>query len=205
MREEQKTIIQNLREGDASAFRVLYQGTWKMLYQYALYRLNGNAEAAEDVVADAYVDALEHAVHLTVNHNINAWLYRIVHAKVVDYVRKQARRGEWIKRAGPLIEAGRESDRPEDATMKEEDKRLIRAAFFLLDDRSQALLTQKYGELRSVKDIAMLNGKTEKAIESLLYRAKREFGDMLSRVGGQRIYLAKDKEGAWESLFQIVF
>jgi RNA polymerase sigma-70 factor, ECF subfamily len=205
MREEQKNVIQNLRDGDPAAFRVLYQGTWKMLYQYALYKLNGNTEAAEDVVADAYVDALEHAANLTFNHNVNAWLYRIVHAKVVDYVRRQARRGEWIRRTGPLVEAGRESDGPEDATMKEEDKRFIRAAFYLLDDRSRDLLWQKYFEGKCVKDIALGSGKTEKAIESLIYRAKKDFSDILTRLGGERIYLTEAKEGAWESLFQIIF
>ena len=205
MREEQKNLILNLREGDPAAFRVLYQGTWKMLYQYALYKLNGNTDAAEDVVAEAYADALEHAISLTLNHNVNAWLYRIVHAKIVDHVRTQVRRGEWIKRAGPLVEEGRENEGPEDAAIKEEDKRLIRATFFLLDQRSQELLRLKYYEHRSVKDIALGCGKTEKAIESLLYRAKKEFGEILSRMGGERIYAAEKKEGAWESLFQIIF
>jgi RNA polymerase sigma-70 factor, ECF subfamily len=205
MRNEQAELIVKLREGDPAAFRVLYRETRSMLYQYALYKLNGNQEAAEDAVADAYVDAIDHAKGLSLNHNLNAWLYRIAHAKIVDYVRKQTRRGQWVRRAGPLVEAGRGNEGPEEIVFKEEDKRLIRAAYFSLDSPTRELLRRKYHERASVREIALQEGKTEKAIESLLYRAKKELGEVLAKIGEEKIHPSQEKEGAWESLFQIIF
>jgi RNA polymerase sigma factor (sigma-70 family) len=205
MRNEQKELIVKLREGDPAAFRVLYQETGRMLYQYALYKLNGNSDAAEDVVADAFADALDHATSLTLNHNLKAWLYRIAHAKTVDYVRKQARRGAWVQQTGPLVAEEQGDDSPEQQAVKEEDKRLIRAAFFKMDGQIQELLREKYHEGLSIRDMAEKRGKTEKSVESLLYRAKKVFGDVLDAMGREKVYLSEKKEGAWESLFQIIF
>ncbi len=205
MRDGQTALIIRLRDGDPSAFRELYGETQKMLYQYALYRLNGNAEAAEDVVADAYVDAMGHASSLTLNHNVKAWLYRITHAKVVDYVRSQVRKGKFIKQAAPVMAEGKDDDGPEERALKEEDARLVRAAFFKLQETSQDLLREKYHERLSVREMAKKRDKTEKAVESMLFRAKREFAEAITSLGKERIFLPDRKEETWHSLFQIVF
>ena len=205
MRDEQRELIIRLRESDPAAFRDLYRDTQKMLYQYALYKLNGNAEAAQDVVADAFMDAMDHAPGLTLNHNLKAWLYRIVHAKVVDWIRKQSRRGAWLRKTAPLMEEERGGGGPEENTVREEDIRLIRAAFFRLEKDSQELLRQKYLEHKKTREMALKLGKSEKAVESLLYRAKKEFSEALARIGKEKIYLPNRDEGTWESLFQIIF
>ena len=59
-------------------------------FLHFLVRRLGNAEAAEDVLQQFYLRALSKAGRLRRGESIVAWLYRLLHSALTDYVRREA-------------------------------------------------------------------------------------------------------------------
>jgi RNA polymerase sigma-70 factor (ECF subfamily) len=89
-----------------------------------------------------------------------SWLVGIAKNKRNDFLRKK-KRDETASNRPPV----------EESTPPPEIDRL-RQALLELDDEERLVLEWKYLEGQTVRDIAQRLGRTEKAIEALLYRAR---------------------------------
>ena len=85
----------------------------------------------------------------------------------------------------------RASNDPLSYTLAEEEERILTLSFSRLPAQQQRILTLKYIEEKSVKEIAQLTGKTEKAVESLLFRGRKLFEKELKKASKERIYSVK--------------
>jgi len=82
-------LMTALAAQDLSALAVLYDRYGRLAYALA-YRILGEAEAAEDVVHDAFISAWRGAA--TYRHergNPRGWLLSIVHHRAVDVLRRK--------------------------------------------------------------------------------------------------------------------
>ncbi len=170
-------FIARLRRKEEKAFTELYKLTGKTIYNYILNRVGRNADAADDLLSEVFSDAIDYAGTLTPLHNVVGWLMRIAQSKVVDHYR--AHRKETVWRTGEQVEALADSKGlgrdPAAGYMERADAAVVGEAFTALKPRDQEVLRRMYLEDQSVRDIACSLGRSEKAIEGMLYRARNEF------------------------------
>lgn len=80
------------REGDRTAFGLLYQAIAKDLYKMALYTL-GNPQDAEDAVSDTFIEAYKGIHNLRSAESFRPWMMRILmircKRKISGYVKEK--------------------------------------------------------------------------------------------------------------------
>ncbi len=166
-RPSDKELLYRARE-DPEAFAALYERYVDKIYAYFYYRV-GDAGDAEELTARFFHRLIER-VHLFEDRGVpvSAWLYRIAHNMLANWLRDRSRRAE-ISLEGLLYHQAN-GKRPEDhILMQEEQERLLEEVRRLPPDRQQ-LLYLKFVEGLSNAEIGRIMGRTEGAIKSLYHR-----------------------------------
>jgi RNA polymerase sigma-70 factor (ECF subfamily) len=79
-------IIEKCRAGEKEYFGKLYDRYIDKIYKY-IYLKTSSKEVAEDITSDVFLSALDKidSFHIDEQSNVNAWLYRIAHNKVINF------------------------------------------------------------------------------------------------------------------------
>ncbi len=157
---------------DPEAFGLLYERYVAQIYRYLYYR-TGNHQDAEDLTARTFYRALEHLPRYQERGlPFSAWLYRIAHNVVANWLRDRSRR--------PVVSldyiaawSGAEGDPQESLEEREERERLLRA-FRSLPPERRELLILKFVEEMSNAQIGAIMGRSEGAVKSLYHRTLLE-------------------------------
>jgi len=107
--------------------------------------------------------------------SLRSWLLGIARHKVEDHYRKRLRELQLAEE-----EEGTESEPVsahdlEGALAERQTGELTREVLSILPENYSVVLLWRYWENRSLRDIAVQTGRTEKAIERLLARARQQF------------------------------
>jgi RNA polymerase sigma-70 factor (ECF subfamily) len=162
------------------------------LYEFAHYRIGGDRAAVEDVVQETFLVALESLRTFDGRSTLHTWLCGIAKNKIRSARRK--RRPMALEDA--LDEASGDIDAilarvsseplPEWVIEKRETKDLVGATLSSLPPEYRRALVEKYVEGRSVAEIALQGGKSEKATESTLTRARLAFARVFELLARKR-------------------
>jgi RNA polymerase sigma factor (sigma-70 family) len=88
---EEKELIELLKKKDRAAFKNIVE-TWQdMVYNTALGILQ-NAEDAEDVTQETFIQAFESVGSFKGSSKFSTWLYRISISKAMDHIRRKKRK-----------------------------------------------------------------------------------------------------------------
>ncbi|MCK6512581.1 sigma-70 family RNA polymerase sigma factor [Myxococcota bacterium] len=87
---KEEKLIAGLRGGEDWAYREVLQHYGPLLMGYAK-RLVGDRDEAEEVVQETVVAILQHIERFEGRCSIRSWLFRIVHHKAIDHLRRTAR------------------------------------------------------------------------------------------------------------------
>ncbi len=141
-----------------------------------IYHLVGrNRGAAEDVCQEVWLLAIERFDGFDVQRGgFRNWLFGIARHRVRHYLRRNLRQNidldpddqSTALPALDLLEMGERVD-------------VIRAALLSLDGDHRHVLQAKYSDGLSVRDIAERTGRSAKAVESLLSRARARLRELL--------------------------
>ena len=147
---------------------VLVRDYSPLLYRVALSLLRSPAEA-EDVVQDAFVRVLQRRRELAAIQDIRPWLVRIAWNLAIDRTRRLRPQQMDDAFAANLVS----TELPADQALAEAKRiRQVLAAMERLPPRErQALLLSAMDEL-SAAEIAVVLGKSESSVRSLLFRAR---------------------------------
>lgn len=79
-------LMQKCIDGELNYFWQIYERYVDKIYKFVYLKVNWQ-EIAEDITSDVFVSALNKISSFKINEdsNLNAWLYRIAHNKVIDY------------------------------------------------------------------------------------------------------------------------
>lgn len=187
-----RELINGLKAGEERAYRELYGMTHQMLLGFILMKVNGSRDTAEDILSEVYCDAFRYSKTLTLTHNVQAWLFRITKSKIVDHYRR-ARKEKRIITAQSAFTREKEArnllaNAPEAELLKKENQVMLSAAFKRLPELSRDVLRLRYIEEKSMEEIAKRLNKTEKAVENILYRTKKEYIREITKMSRERIY-----------------
>jgi RNA polymerase sigma-70 factor (ECF subfamily) len=178
--------------GERSAAEALLAEHLDPLFQFVHWRLGGDEQGVEDLVQDTFLVALQRIDGFDGRSSLHTWLCGIAKNKIRDARRTRKPRSlqEAIEEADPeidaiLAEVAREP-LPEHALERAETRDLVGATLSSLPPEYAEALVQKYVEGRSVAEIAKGRGKGDKAIESLLTRARSAFARVFELLAKKR-------------------
>jgi RNA polymerase sigma-70 factor, ECF subfamily len=164
-------------EGDLAAlvrdevrFRAWYEAALPRVYRYLLARCAGDVALAEEITQQAFVQAIRHRDHFDGRADVVTWLCAIGRNRLVDHYRhggRDARRHDRLIAAHPPADDG-----PWRAA---EAREAVRAAVAGLPADQRLALLFRYLDGMSVREVAAALGRSEKATESLLSRARDGF------------------------------
>lgn len=145
-----------------------------VIYSYVRLRLRPRYEVVNDIVQEVFLAAWENLSQYRGTGPLQAWLIGIARHKVEAYYRAQLRAPESIDNLAPdsgALRSARGSDRLEQELMQKKTMRVMTS----LPEQYRLVLLWRYWDEASASEMAEKTGKTEKAIERLLARARAEF------------------------------
>ena len=182
-------LVQRLLAGDETAFDEFFADYFPRVYRFALARLGGNADAAEDVVQSALIRGLDRLSTWRGEAALLTWLCTLCRHEIADWAARAGRAREVSisdehpsTRAVLEALAAADADDPEVSLQRLELTRLVHLTLDHLPARYAEALEWKYIEDASVDEIAARLGLGYKAAESLLSRARVAFRDSFSLI-----------------------
>ena len=177
--------------GDEQAFEAFFNAYFARLYRFALPRLNGNVEAAEEVVLSTLTKAMRKLLNFRGESGLFTWICQICRHEVVDRIRAERRSSHVVLIDDqPELRAAIESvEAPEEYDLvrshgRAEVGRLVRTVLDRLPANYGDALEWKYIEGQSVEVIGERLGIGTTAAQSLLGRARAAFRQALEKVFG---------------------
>ena len=181
---DETELIELLKQKDRAAFKTIVN-TWQgMVYNTALGILQ-NAEDAEDVTQEAFIQVFESVGSFKSECKFSTWVYRITVSKAMDHIRKKKRK----KRFAFIQSLYGENDKPVidppdffhpgvSMENKENAAVLFKAVELLPPNQKSAFVLNKVEGL-SYNEIGEVMKITESAVDALLHRAKANLKKIL--------------------------
>jgi len=148
------------------------------LYGFIVRLVRLDRSVADDIVQDVWLESLNRIGQFDADRcELRGWLFEIARKKMAGYWRKRA--------STPLCDELNPETVSDSLLLPTEimdliDRAaLVRAALLAISPDRCSVLTAKYQDGRSVADIAANEGKSVKAVESLLSRARDELRQLL--------------------------
>jgi|HigsolmetaAR201D_1030396.scaffolds.fasta_scaffold03533_5 RNA polymerase sigma-70 factor (ECF subfamily) len=169
-------VIARAKLGDADAISALYERYEPKIRRYVLGRL-GDPNLAEDICSDVFVKVLESLDRYEDRGwPFSAWLYRIAYARTIDVMRQTNRRT-----SVPLDEAQLGTlDPPDEAVMARMAYNEIKTTMSALTNEQQLVLRLRFGEDRSLADIAKSLGRSIGSVKALQHRGLNRLAQALN-------------------------
>lgn len=172
-RAEEQKLINKAKKGDINAFGLLYENHLKSIYRYLHFKIKNHLDA-EDLTETVFVKAWEHLKSFKFNLSFKAWLFKIAHNLLVDFVRKKKQVSIF-----DIEEPGYLSDAEEKFYLKQEAKRIYEAIVKIPEEYQQVVIL-RYLEEWDYQEIAKAMGKKEGNIRVMLSRALKLLKEKLT-------------------------
>ena len=180
--------------GDRDAAERFFRGHLESLYEFVHYRVGGRRTLAEDVVQDTFLTAYQKLASFDGGSSLYTWLCGIARNKIRE--QRRARRPRALEDV--LVDADAEIEAiladvareplPEWVLERKETGELVGATLSSLSPDHREALVGKYVEGLTTAELGRRAGRSEKAAESMLHRARvafaRVFGLLAHRKGG---------------------
>jgi RNA polymerase sigma-70 factor (ECF subfamily) len=165
--QDEQSLVQRAQQHDQEAFAQLYEKYFDKIYRYVALKI-GNRVEAEDMTQQVFVNAL-HSIssYKWRGFPFSAWLFRIAHNQVVDYLRKKTRRPTVSINESLTVS---ESNPQKTVEQKMNVEQLVLATRKLTPAQQEVILLRFAGEL-PIAQVAKIMGKSEGAIKALQHSA----------------------------------
>jgi RNA polymerase sigma-70 factor, ECF subfamily len=160
-------LVERVRRGDAEAYGELVTRHMRPAFTIA-FRLLEHREDAEDVVQDAFVQALDRLATLEHGRPFRPWFQRIVVNRALNVRRSRA-----VRATEPIPDAAQAGTAPPDrAAERAELRSRLRAALDALPERQRVIVQLAELEDLSSGEIAEILGIADGTVRWHLHQAK---------------------------------
>jgi RNA polymerase sigma-70 factor, ECF subfamily len=181
--ESESALIARAKAGDPDAISGLYERYAPQIRRYIASRL-GDPTQAEDICGDVFVKVLESLDRYEDRGwPFSAWLYRIAYARTVDVLR-QARRRPSLPLDESLLGA---LEPPDEAVMARLSYYEISGIMEELTSDQRLVLRLRFGEDRSLAEIAQSLGRSVGSVKALQHRGLTRLAQVLATQPGYPI------------------
>ena len=176
-----------LKKGDRDAFDILMRKYYPRVLNF-VYRFLGNRQLSEDLTQDVFMKVYKSARRYRPRSQFQTWLYTIAKNTCLNELRRN--RGQMVSIDEPVTadepvikrEISDPRADPAGEFLQKEKKALIQAAINDLPENQRiAVLLRRYDGFSYAEIAATLN-VTDKAVKSLLSRARVNLNNKLSGI-----------------------
>ena len=165
--QEEINLVQRARQGDHDAFARLYEAHFDKIFRYVVLKIRNQAEA-EDMTQQVFVKAYESIGSYQLQGvPFTAWLFRIAHNQMVDFVRKESKKPVPLDESLPIMD---DSDLEGEVETKMEMEKVALATKQLTKAQREVISLRFAGGL-SITEAAKTMRKSEGAIKALQHSA----------------------------------
>jgi RNA polymerase sigma-70 factor (ECF subfamily) len=144
------------------------------VYSYVHWRLAAAAgDVAGDIVQEVFLEAWRGLKHYRGDGGLSSWMIGIARHKVQDHYRKALRNAEFPEEEADSTPA--DVPQPDNLILVKQRDDRIRAVLADLPELYRFVLLWRYWEGQKATEIARCIGRSEKAVERLLARARQQF------------------------------
>lgn len=173
MTQSDNQLVKEIKNGEQKAFKVLYLRYSDLLFAYILHRLDNEKEMATEIWQETWVVFVERINDFQYKSSIFTWLCAIAKNKISDYYRKTNRHRLSQNNNKQNLDIACEEFGAE--LIDSEIQAKVIAVLANLATGYRYLLEAKYIENKSIDEISNEIGKSYKATESMLTRARESF------------------------------
>ena len=184
--QDDSTLIRQILAGSEPALAALYNRYTDPLFAFIYHHLPDLRPEAEEVWQETWLAALNALPAYSGRSRFFTWLCGIARHKLADYYRR-CRRTQTLPLDPPgevdvLAELVDEGPLPEEIVLRQANRTRVVAVLAMLPEDYRAALAARYADGQSVPEVARLLGKSYKATESVLTRARVAFRAALNRL-----------------------
>ena len=177
-------LVDGLRNADSAAYAQLRKQFGPRINKFIGRRLRGDEHLAEELMIETLVDAVRNIRHFSPRRSaFSAWVFGIARRHVLGELRRRGRRGPVPTSAQVPLHAMPEQSAKEDvadaATARVEAQRQVARLRHHLSPIEMEALVLHYMDELSVREIAQMLRRSERAIKSLLHRARQKARERL--------------------------
>ena len=179
---DDRKLVSAILEKDRKATADFVAKYADQLYLYVRSRLIPRLDLVDDLVQDVFLAAWENLATYRGDSPLGSWLQGIARHKVENYYRAS------LRAALPLDDAGEEAAEVamgldlEEFLDRERLQQKAQTILATLPEAYSLVLMWRYWEQCSAQQMAVRTGKSEKAIERLLARAREMFREKWKRM-----------------------
>jgi len=160
-------LIRRAQQRDQEALTQLYEEYFDKIYRYIVLKI-GNKTEAEDMTQQVFLNAIKSISSFKWKGiPFSAWLFRIAHNQMVDYLRKKTKRI-----TVPLTESlVNTDDNPELVAEKSLDIERLHSATQRLTKAQREVISLRFSGGLSIAEAAKVMGKSQGAVKALQHGA----------------------------------
>ena len=178
-------LVRAVQQGDRASLEVLYQRHLPGVWRYLDSHLPRGRQATEDLVSETFLAAIRAVASFDpAQGSVGGWLLGIARNKLRDHLRRAGREGDGGQARDEAVEAT--TAEADQGLLADEVRRSVLQTLDALDEEHRLVLEWKYVDSLSVREIAERLGRSERAVEAMLYRARDSFRAAFARGAGSR-------------------
>ena len=162
--QDEEGLMRRAQRRDPEAFAQLYEAYFDKIYRYIVIRI-GNEMEAEDMTQQVFLKALQSISSFRWRGiPLSAWLFRVAHNQVVDYLRKKTKRVTVPIDKLPVIASG---DNPQLIAEQRQDIEQLASAIKQLTGAQREVISLRFAGGLSVAEVSKVMGRSQGAVKAL--------------------------------------
>jgi len=168
--QDQQNLVHRAKQGDQEAFSQLYEYYFDKIYRYVMVRAQDRIEA-EDITQEIFLKAVR-SIHSFNWKGIpfSAWLFRIAHNEIIDYLRKKSKQTTVPLQELPVVPENYTGN-PHLMVERELEIEQLKAAIKQLTQAQQDVISLRFFAELPIAEVASLVGKNQGAVKALQHSA----------------------------------
>lgn len=189
-----KQLAARILDGDQRSFDAFFNAYYQRLYRFALVRLGNDVDLADETAQTVLCQAISKLHTYRGEAPLFSWLCTFCRYELLKQrkARDRAQGDQPLVEEDPDVRAALDSmlatsgDDPELSVHQSEIRRIIKVAMDNIPSMYADVLELKYVRELSVTEISDVIGKSPKAAESILTRARNAFKENFKSITAQR-------------------
>jgi len=165
--QDEESLVRRAKQRDQKGFAQLYEEHFDRIYRYVAVRIGDRMEA-EDITQRVFLNALQSISSFQWKGvPFAAWLFRIAHNQVVDYLRKKKKQVP-VLLDEPLVSS---DSNPQLIAEQSLDTEQLMLATRRLTEAQREVISLRFSGGLSVAEVARIMGKSQGAVKALQHSA----------------------------------
>jgi len=182
LNDSDQRLVQAIRSGDSSAFEELYRAHFRRIYNFSLRKL-GNPSEAEDVTQEVFAAVFTCLDRFEGKSELVVWIYGITRNILNNRLRRRGGVRLLSLEDIPPEATPRELG-PESRVSARQTLQRVERAVEELPKEQRRILELRHAQRLPIRRIAELTHRSEDAVKSSLYRARRS---LVSKLPGGKL------------------